>query len=336
MRFGLAIPTSMEGLMYPIPFFTHSSEIIDMCVEAEVLGFDSVWGNEHITRQRYVQDKWTQLPRYFEPLMLLSYVAAKTEHIKLATGIIPLPLRDPVLLARQACVLDNFSGGRLILGVGLGAYLEEFLAQYSGSVSIHRGNMLDEALEALIELLTKDKASFEGKYYHFAGIELSPPLVQACPPIYVGGNAVNNMKRAAKYGIGWFPAGLTPSELQNAIYQLKAFTNEYGQEFSKIDIAPQLGVCIAKTHDEAIKKYQNSQLYAHDLSLKDSTLKYQDVENLEERDLIGTVDEVIGKIEAYRAVGIEHMPALIFVGNNIADLLKDMQLFAKEIIPSFN
>lgn len=336
MRFGLAIPTSMEGLMYPIPFFTYSSEIIDMCVEAEVLGFDSVWGNEHITRQRYVQDKWTQLPRYFEPLMLLSYVAAKTEHIKLATGIIPLPLRDPVLLARQACVLDNFSAGRLILGVGLGAYLEEFLAQYSGSVPIHRGNMLDEALEALIELLTKDKASFEGIYYHFAGIELSPPLVQAHPPIYVGGNAVNNMKRAAKYGIGWFPAGLTPSELQNAISQLKAFTNEYGREFSKIDIAPQLGVCIAKTHDEAIKKYQNSQLFAHDLSLKDSTLKHQDVENLEERDLIGTVDEVIGKIEAYRAVGIEHLPALIFVGNNIADLLKDMQLFAKEIIPSFN
>jgi len=326
----------MEGLMYPIPFFTHISEIIDMCVEAEVLGFDSVWGNEHITRQRYVQDKWKQLPRYFEPLMLLSYVAAKTEHIKLATGIIPLPLRDPVLLARQACVLDNFSGGRLILGVGLGAYLEEFVAQYSGSVSIHRGNMLDEALEALIELLTKDNASFEGKYYRFSGIELSPPLVQTRPPIYVGGNVVNNMKRAAKYGIGWFPAGLTPYELQNAISQLKTFAKEYGQEFSKIDIAPQLGVCIAKTHDEAIKKYQNSQLFAHDLSLKDSTLKHQDVENLEERDLIGTVDEIIGKIEAYRAVGIEHLPALIFVGNNIADLLKDMRLFAKEVISSFS
>ncbi len=316
-------------------FFTHISEIIDMCEEAEGLGFDSVWGNEHITRQRYVQNKWTQPPRYIEPLMLLSYVATKTEKIKLGTGIIPLPLRDPVLLARQAIMLDNLSGGRLILGVGLGAYLEEFTAQNSGLVSIHRGNMLDEALEALFELLTKDRASFKGKYYHFSGIELSPQLVQAQPPIYIGGNALNNMKRAAKYGIGWFPAGLNPCELKNAMSQLKNLANEYGQDFSKIDIAPQYGVCIAKTHEEAIKKYRNSQIYAHDLSLKDSTLKHQDVENLEERDLIGTVDEIIGKVEEYRDIGIKHMPALIFVGNSITDVVEDMRLFAKEVIPSF-
>lgn len=336
MRFGIAIPTSMEGLMYPIPFFNNISDIIGICKEAEVLGFDSVWGNEHITRQSYVKNKWSQLPRYYEPMILLSYVAAMTDKIKLGTGIIPLPLRDPVLLARQISVLDNLSNGRAILGVGLGAYREEFKAQNTTFALKNRRKMLEEALEALIELLTKEEASFDGTFYNFSRIELSPKPVQVNLPIYIGGNALNNIKRAIKYGIGWLPAGLTPQELKNATSQLKEYSDEYEKESSKIDIAPQLAVCIDKTHDKAIKKYRNSQIYAHDLSLKNSTLKQQDVENLEERDLIGTVSEITGKIEEYKIVGIDHLPALIFVGNTIADVTEDMRLFAREIIPSFS
>ncbi|MFQ6125467.1 MAG: LLM class flavin-dependent oxidoreductase [Candidatus Heimdallarchaeota archaeon] len=184
--------------------------------------------------------------------------------------------------------------------------------------------------------MTKDQASFDGVFYNFSGVELSPKLVQAQLPIYIGGNALNNIKRAAKYGIGWFPAGLTPHELKNAIFQLKKYSDKYEREYSKIDIAPQLAVCIAKTHEETIQKYKNSQIYAHDLSIKNSTLKRQNVENLEERDLIGTVNEIISKIEEYHVVGVDHLPALIFVGNAIEAVSEDMRLFAEEIIPSFS
>jgi len=335
MRFGVAIPTSMEGLMYPIPFFNSVLEVVKMCQEAEALGFDSVWGNEHITRQRYVKGRWSKLPRYFEPITVLSYVAAKTEKIKLGIGLIPLPLRDPVLLARQASTLDNLSMGRLILGVGLGAYREEFDAQNPRYARMSRGEMLDEALEAMIELLTKSKATFKGKYYSFSGLELSPKPVQVQLPIYIGGNAANSIRRAAKYGIGWFPAGLTPREIKDGVSKLMKYSRDYEKDFSKIDVAPQLTVCIAETHEGAIRKYRNSQIYGHDLSLRNSTFKQQAVENLEERDLIGTINEITEKIETYRKVGVDHLPALIFVGKNIDDVLEGMRLFAREIMSSF-
>jgi probable F420-dependent oxidoreductase len=335
MKFGVSIPTSMEGLMYPVPFFKKISDIFQMCQEAEILGFDSVWGNEHITRQEYVKCTWKELPRYIEPITFLSYIAAKTNSIYLGTGVIPLPLRDPILLARQASTLDNISQGRLILGVGLGAYREEFEKQKPDQLWVNRGRMLDEALEALFSLFTKEKASFRGKYYSFSEIEISPKPVQNPLPIYIGGNSFKSVIRAIKYGCGWLPAGLTPCELEMNVSKIKTYLEEYGKSSLKIDIAPQLGVCIADSHRNAIKKYKNSQIYQHDLSLKKSTLKQQNVENLEERDLIGTVDEIIKKIERYRNVGVNHLPALIFVDKTIKNVLKSMQLFAREIMPCF-
>ncbi|MEM3587584.1 MAG: LLM class flavin-dependent oxidoreductase, partial [Candidatus Jordarchaeaceae archaeon] len=247
---------------------------------------------------------------------------------------IPLSLRDPILLARQISALDNLSKGRFILGVGLGAYREEFEAQ-NISKKINRGEMFDEALEALIRLLLHNKASFRGKYYYFHEIEIWPKPIQNPLPIYIGGNSLQNVKRAVKYRIGWMPAGLTPEEIQLIISASETHNQLHG-DFSNMEIAPQLTVCIAESNEKAIRIYKNSQIYEHDLSLKESTFKSQDVEKeIGARDLIGTVDEIIKRIENYRKLGINHLPALIFINDSIEGVNKSIHLFANEVMPSF-
>ena len=127
LRFGVHIPTCIEGMMYPVPF-AKPEDILPTAQLAERVGFDSVWGNDHMTTQRYVQREWPEPPNFYEPLITFTWVAARTERIRLATGIIVLPMRTMPVLAKQVATLDQLSGGRVILGVGTGAYREEYEA----------------------------------------------------------------------------------------------------------------------------------------------------------------------------------------------------------------
>ena len=108
MRFGVHIPTCIEGMMYPVPF-ARPEDILPTALLAERVGFDSVWGNDHMTTQRYVQREWPDPPNFYEPLITFTYVAARTERIKLATGIIVLPMRTMPVLAKQVATLDQLS-----------------------------------------------------------------------------------------------------------------------------------------------------------------------------------------------------------------------------------
>ena len=129
IRFGLGIATGTEGLMYPIPY-SSAREVVEISVLAERLGFDSVWGNDHIQTQEYVYEKFGDYPRYYAPLMQLAAIAEHTTSLLLCTALLLLPFRHPVNIAKEVATLDHLSGGRVRLGVGIGAYREEFEAQY--------------------------------------------------------------------------------------------------------------------------------------------------------------------------------------------------------------
>ncbi|WP_326638748.1 LLM class flavin-dependent oxidoreductase [Streptosporangium sp. NBC_01755] len=101
MRFGLGVPTGTEGLMYPVPY-ADAGEAVELAVQAERLGFDSVWGNDHVTTQGYVREEFDTPPRYYDPFAYLSYVAALTSRIRLATAIMVLPFRNPVVAANSS------------------------------------------------------------------------------------------------------------------------------------------------------------------------------------------------------------------------------------------
>lgn len=334
MKFSVALPTGMEGLMYPVPFTTPKT-LVTLAQTAEELGFDSVWANDHVTTQTYVAKEWGTPPNYFCPVMSLSFIAAKTETIKLATGIAVLPLRDPVMLAKQMTTLDHLSHGRVILGTGLGAYKEEFEAVHPDIPLSDRGKMVDESLAALKVLFSEEKASFSGNFYRFEDVELFPKPYQKVLPIYIGGNAKKGTKRVAKYGVGWFPAVLSPEEIENMLTKMKKDLKREGRSLNDIDVAPQFGICIADTREKAVNNFKKSQVYKHLLSLSESTLKNQPLEALEERNLVGSPDDIIKKVRMYKEAGVTHMAGLIFAGNTEGDLVSQMALLAREVVPSF-
>lgn len=125
MCFSVGLPTGMEGLMYPIPF-AGIEEMITIACQAEELGYDGVWGNDHMNTQIYVRQEFNTPPNYWEVLITLTVIAANTGRLKIGTGVLVPALRhDIVVLAKQIATLDHVSHGRLILGMGVGAYREE-------------------------------------------------------------------------------------------------------------------------------------------------------------------------------------------------------------------
>jgi probable F420-dependent oxidoreductase len=334
IKFGVQIPTCAEGLMYPVPFAS-PADVLKIATSAEQFGFDSIWANDHITTQEYVRKGSPSPPNYYEAVVTLSIASQVTKKISLATGLIPLPLRNPVELAKQIATLDVFCGGRTILGVGIGAYKEEFTAMFPDMKKVHRGELADEALNALTRLFIERRVSFKGKHIRFADIELYPKPIQKPMPIYVGGNNPKGIERAARYGQGWFPASFTPREMTEKVSSLRCLAIENGRDPAEIDVAPQFAICIGKTREDAIDKYKRSQLYQHDISLKTSTMKGIDVDNLEERDLIGDEDQITKRIREYAEAGVTNFAGLIFVANTPAEMLGDMVLFADKIMPSF-
>ncbi len=333
MRFSVAIPSCMEGLIYPYPF-ADPGQIIRIAAEAEDMGYEAVWPNDHITTQNYVARMWPKPPRFYEPFVLLSFVAAATKTIKLATGVAVLPVREPIILAKTAATLDVCSGGRVILGVGLGAYREEYRAVNPGKAP-HRGKLMDERIAALRALLQDRKATFQGEYVRFRNVEMYPKPVQKKMPIYIGGNSWDGVERAGRYADGWFPAILTPEEIAERVKRMKVVAKEANRSIRRIDIAPQLGVTLARTESQARRTFQASQLRHHLQSLRKSTLKDQTLSDFGANNLIGTPAQVIDRIGDYQDAGATHLAGLMFGVNSVRSFLSQMERFAAHVMPAF-
>lgn len=334
LRMGVGFPTGREGLNYPVPF-CGPADLVEIARRAETLGFDSLGGNDHVVAAEYVLEAWDDPPRYYEVFTTLAHVAAVTEEITLNTSVAVLPFRDPVWLAKQAATLDQLSEGRLLLGVGVGAYREEFDA-IRPEVRGPRGAITDECLEALSMLLA-GPASYDGEYVHFEGVDLHPRPVQEPLPIYVGGNHPNAVERAVRWGQGWLPAGLSPAELAGRIDLLAQLCEEHDRNPGELDVAPQLTLCVAEDADAARRKFRSSHQYTHLRSLAESTLKGQSVDDddLVEGNLVGTPDEITQRLEAYLDVGVDHFPGTVFAVNDVEELHADMALVSEAILDRF-
>jgi len=326
------LPTGMEGLTYPIPF-SDPDTLIKIAQHAEKLGYRSVWGNDHMTTQHYVRAEFPVPPRFWEPLMTYAFIAANTKTLRFGTGVLVLPMRrDIVVLAKQIATLDHFSGGRLEIGVGVGAYREEFDALRPDG-GVHRGDMVEEGVQALQRLFTERTASFDGKYYKYRDVELFPKPKQAHLPIYFGGNNANHLRRVAHGADGWIPAGMPADKLKTMVTQMKQMALAAGRDPSKIAVAPQYVVHIGKSHESALARYKQSQMHKHLLSLSKSTLKDQASLAMEDINLIGSTDEIVEKVHRFRDAGVTHLLGLYFAANDIQELLDQMQIFAEEITP---
>ncbi|MFT8247090.1 LLM class flavin-dependent oxidoreductase [Roseomonas sp. BN140053] len=326
------LPTGMEGLTYPIPF-SDPANLLRIAQHAEALGYHSVWGNDHMTTQNYVRAEFPVAPRFWEPLVTYAWLAAQTKTLRFGTGILVLPMRrDIVVVAKQIATLDHLSGGRLEIGVGVGAYREEFEALWPGSKA-HRGDMVEEGVHAL-NLLFRDRVtSFQGKYYAFHDVEMAPKPKQERLPIYFGGNSPNHIRRVAESADGWIPAGMPPAQLRPLVDRLHETAAAQGRDPAAIHVAPQFIVHLGNTDEEAVARYRQSQMHQHLLSLSKSTLKDQKGMSMEDINLIGSPATVIEKAERLKAAGVTHFLGLYFAANDVQELLDQMERFAEEVMP---
>lgn len=332
MRVSAGLPTGMEGLTYPIPF-SDPENVIKIAQAAEKFGYDSVWGNDHMTTQHYVRAEYPVPPRFWEPLVTYAFVLSNTKTLKVGTGVLVLPMRhDIVVTAKQIATLDHFGKGRLELGVGIGAYREEFLALQPGT-RMDRGDIVDEGLQALRTLFTERVATFEGKFYRFRDVELWPKPYQSHLPIYVGGNNPNNIRRTVAWGDGWLPAGMHVERLRKDVQSLRSMAEQAGRDPKTIEVCPQFIVHVGKTRQAAVERFRQSQMNKHLISLSKSTLKDQGTATHEDINLIGTPAELVDKANAFREAGVTHLLGLYFAANTVSELLDQMQVFAEEVMP---
>jgi probable F420-dependent oxidoreductase len=228
MRIGVTVPNIHETL-------ADRSTIEAVGRMADDLGLASVWCNDHLSLPA-AQDGGGAEPAYaagygeqrgqhiYEPLIVLAYLAAVTRRVVLGTSVYLLPLRNPVLAARQAVSLDRLSGGRLVLGVGVGWLEHEFAAV--GVPYRERGRRTDEAIAVLKAACGPDGAGF-----------LPKPVQRPHPPLWIGGRSAAAVRRAARAGDAWHPSHLTAEELRREIPVLRAECERAGRAPGDVAVA---------------------------------------------------------------------------------------------------
>jgi probable F420-dependent oxidoreductase len=216
----------------------------DLARRAEAAGFESLWTVEHVVVPAGYQSTYPYSPTgkmpgpenvpIPDPLVWLTYVAAVTTTLRLATGILILPQRNPVVLAKELATLDALSGGRVELGIGVGWLEEEFAAL--GIPFAQRGNRTDEYVGALRELWTGDPASYSGEFVDFTDCYSSPKPAAGTIPIHVGGHTEPAARRAGRLGDGFFPGSGTRDETARLFELARATAREHGRDPDAIEL----------------------------------------------------------------------------------------------------
>ena len=239
------------GVMYSNTGHGSSPEgAVALASAAEQGGFETLWTVEHVVvpsgyESAYPYDPSGKMAGGAEdfdlpdPLIWLSYVAARTERIKLATGILILPQRNPVITAKAVATIDHLSGGRMVLGVGAGWLAEEFAAL--GAPFDQRGRRLDEYVGVMRALWTQDNPSFEGAYFSFRDCICRPRPVNGTVPVVVGGHTERAARRAGRLGDGFFPGSASTDAIGGLLKVMRSAAEEAGRDPDAIEIVAGAG-----------------------------------------------------------------------------------------------
>ncbi len=241
LRFGLAFASSIG---------TDPSSALEVARVAEEVGFDSVWGGEHVIFPSSIESAYpytadgkipatpqTPIP---DPLIWLAYVAAAAPTLRLGTCILILPQRNPLVLAKELATLDHLTNGRVELGIGVGWMREEFDAL--GIPWERRGARTDEYVAALRTIWSGSHVEFHGEFVDFEPLTCTPrPAQGADIPILVGGDTPAAIRRAARLADGYFPGEADPSKLAELIEALRAECAVQNRDPAEVEINAMFG-----------------------------------------------------------------------------------------------
>ena len=279
--------------------------IFRIAVRSEDLGFDSVWVSEHVFNVSYVFDRIGSRP-YYDPMTILSYVAAITKRVRLGTSVLVLPYHNPVRLAKTAATLDVMSGGRLTLGVGVGVIEQELDAM--NSPFAERGAISEEAIAIMKELWTKEDPAYEGRYHRFSDMKFTPkPVQQPHIPLLIGGVSDAAIRRAVRVGNGWHSTTMPPEELGPRLRYLKERAETVGRDISEIPVSVRLDIGTSRSaRSTAAGSYS-----------------------------LGTDSgEILENARAFEGLGVDEMVISPTTGDG-EEILAALEMLAKDVAPAF-
>ena len=222
----------------------YSVDVATVARRIEELGFDSLWVPEHPIIPVKTASPWPGspdgvIPKVYadivDPFVALARASGVTTTLKLATGIVLVPERHPILLAKEVATLDMYSGGRFIFGIGAGWNREE--SEILGGDFDHRWTQARESVLAMKELWTKVESEHHGKYYDFPAVYSFPrPVQRPHPPVLLGGMARNVFRRVVEYGDGWLPNRVSPEDVAKGRATLDELASAAGRDPASIQI----------------------------------------------------------------------------------------------------
>jgi len=230
MKFGL-FGMNMQPCVTP-------EAIATVARAAEEAGFESFWGGEHLALAdpRTPASPMPASIAFVDLCVTMAFAAAHTTKLRFGTGIMILPLRNPVVLAKQLASVDVLSGGRLLFGVGIGNLEFEFAAV--GMPFDHKGQRAEEAIAAMRALWSMERAEFYGRFFAFSGVRAEPrPIQHPYPPLIFGGKTSYAFSRTARLGDGWYGYGLDLEATANCIAGLRAACDKHRRDFEAIEVS---------------------------------------------------------------------------------------------------
>lgn len=219
MRIGIATPVVLQvpGVASAWERDATGADIARIARAADSLGFDHLTCAEHVAIP--ADDADGRGATYWDPLATLSFLAAHTERIRLVTSVLVLGYHHPLAIAKRYGTLDRLSGGRLVLGVGVGSLRAEF--DLLGAEFADRGARADDALGALRSSLSRERVSYRGSYFEYDDLIVRPCAAQDRVPIWVGGHTRRSLRRAVQFGDGWMPFGLRYDDVTRLLAEVQ-------------------------------------------------------------------------------------------------------------------
>jgi alkanesulfonate monooxygenase len=308
MHVGLAIKNFVGPTETP-----DADALIAYAERAEALGFESLWAWDHVILG--VEPSFPIL----DAVGILTAIAARTRTIKLGTGVLVLPLRNPTVAAKALGTLDVISKGRLILGVAAGWYAREFDAV--GVPFKQRGRLFERNLDILTRLWTEDRVSAQADEFNLREAVMRPrPVQQPRPPILIGGYVDAVLRRVATRGDGWLTYFYTPESYRNSWEKITRFAREAGRDPAALTGTNQLAIYVGRSREDTEAPMRHWLQTEWDVAAwSESTIEHA---------IRGTVDECVAQLQAHVATGVDR---LILIPYRYEP--EQVEIIAREILP---